>query len=423
MPPVRQPRNQTASKPEQQTKPKPEEQLKPQAEVVDCEFIETAGAKGELVPMLAKRSVLRDMADRYGMEPMNFQEVVMATCFPVKKDERQVSPAEFAAFLLVAKEYRLNPLTREIYGFRAKSGAIVPIVSIDGWLRIINEHPQMDGMEFDDHLDEKDAMYAVTCRIHRKDRSHPMVITEYMKECMRPTEPWQKWPYRMLRHKSAIQGGRYAFGFAGIYDPDEAERMGIDVSAMTDVTPRAQNGQGAPPAPKLAPPDMRPPAPKNNAPASPPADQGMAPAASTPPQPDVSSGNTNPDPETKGPAGAGTAAKDTGEVYAEASGAKTATGPAVARAKAAQEAAAADDGPIPDDNGLIPNPAQEPGGFLAWLDRALGAVEPGPGCDGDFDIIWTEAETALAKDGVEADTTATAEGLRRKHEKRLGLGG
>jgi hypothetical protein len=29
----------------------------------------------------------------------------------------------------------------------------------------------------------------------------------------------------MLRHKAMIQAARYAFGFAGIYDPDEAERI------------------------------------------------------------------------------------------------------------------------------------------------------------------------------------------------------
>jgi hypothetical protein len=35
----------------------------------------------------------------------------------------------------------------------------------------------------------------------------------------------------MLRHKALIQCARYAFGFGGIVDPDEAERM-------VDVTPR-----------------------------------------------------------------------------------------------------------------------------------------------------------------------------------------
>jgi len=46
-----------------------------------------------------------------------------------------------------------------------------------------------------------------------------------MSECRRDTPTWKRWPARMLRHKAAIQAARYAFGFAGIMEPDEAERM------------------------------------------------------------------------------------------------------------------------------------------------------------------------------------------------------
>ena len=37
--------------------------------------------------------------------------------------------------------------------------------------------------------------------------------------------PWQSHTKRMLRHKSLIQCSRIAFGFTGIYDQDEAERI------------------------------------------------------------------------------------------------------------------------------------------------------------------------------------------------------
>jgi hypothetical protein len=67
---------------------------------------------------------------------------------------------------------------------------------------------------------------SVTCKLWRKDRSKPVVLTEYLAECFRPTEPW-KMKHRMLRHKTLIQCARYAFGFAGVYDPDEGERIVI----------------------------------------------------------------------------------------------------------------------------------------------------------------------------------------------------
>jgi phage recombination protein Bet len=132
---------------------------------------------------------------------------------------------EVAAFLLVATQYRLNPITKEIYAFPAKGGGIVPIVGVDGWIRLANSHPALDGMSFTEHRGEGGAVEAVTCHIHRKDRAHPTEVTEYLAECRGTTEPWKRWPIRMLRHKAMIQAIRIAFGFAGIYDPDEGERI------------------------------------------------------------------------------------------------------------------------------------------------------------------------------------------------------
>jgi hypothetical protein len=72
---------------------------------------------------------------------------------------------------------------------------------------------------------EQDAE-SCTCIIHRKDRSHPVRVTEYMSECRRPNVgPWTSHPRRMLRHKAMIQCARLAFGYSGIYDQDEAERI------------------------------------------------------------------------------------------------------------------------------------------------------------------------------------------------------
>lgn len=173
-----------------------------------------------------KRSLVDSMAARYDMEPTAFVSAIKASV--IKGD---CSNEQFAAFLMVAKEYDLNPLTKEIYAFPDRGG-IQPIVSIDGWMKLINSHNQFDGMEFDDQqVDGK--LVSVTCRMYRKDRSRPISVIEYMSECARPTEPWKKWPARMLRHKAAIQAARYAFGFSGIMEPDEYDRM-------KDVMPVAQ---------------------------------------------------------------------------------------------------------------------------------------------------------------------------------------
>lgn len=179
----------------------------------------------------AKRSVLLAMAGRFGMEPAAFEATVRATCGCAGATRE-----EFAAFLLVANEYGLNPVTREIYAFPKKGGGIQPIVGIDGWMTMANNHPSFDGIEVEYGHDDAGKLLSATARVHRKDRSHPVVVTEYLAECVRPTDPW-KMAHRMLRHKAAIQAIRYAFGFAGIMEPDEAE--GIVERATPTPEPRA----------------------------------------------------------------------------------------------------------------------------------------------------------------------------------------
>lgn len=183
------------------------------------------------------RSIFADMASRFGMDRAAFESTLRATIMPANTSNEQA-----AAFLIVAKEHHLNPFTREIFAF-PQGGGIQPVVSVDGWMKLINSHPQFDGMDFKDALDSNGKLLSVTCRMYRKDRSHPIEVTEYMAECVRMTATWKQWPARMLRHKATIQGARYAFGFAGIMEPDEVERMGDAVEVVSAVTlhdPRKQ---------------------------------------------------------------------------------------------------------------------------------------------------------------------------------------
>ena len=174
--------------------------------------------------------LVANLARSANLDPEEFKKTLMATVMPGQATEEQ-----FTAFLMVAQKYDLNPITKEIFAFPAKGG-IQPIVSIDGWLKIINTHPKFDGMEFKDNV-SNGKLESVTCKVFRKDRSHATEVTEYMSECNRGTDPWKKYPARMLRHKATIQAARYAFGFSGIYDPDEAERI-EDGQELTGAPPR-----------------------------------------------------------------------------------------------------------------------------------------------------------------------------------------
>lgn len=173
-------------------------------------------------PAKVERNQIAIMAGRLNVEPSELQNIVINTIMPNRG--QQVSNEQFVSFLAVANEYKLNPMTKEIYAFPAKGGGIQPIVSIDGWLKMINSHPDFNGMVHED-VRENSQLVAVTCKIYRKGIDHPITVTEYMDECKRATDTWKQWPARMLRHKATIQAGRYAFGLSGIVDPDEAERI------------------------------------------------------------------------------------------------------------------------------------------------------------------------------------------------------
>jgi phage recombination protein Bet len=182
----------------------------------------------------AKQSALEKFGEFTGVSGGRVYDVLKETIFKNGTD------AQLQAFIGVCNEYKLNPFLRQIWAFPAKGGGIVPIVSVDGWIKIINDNTVYDGEEFEygpdlpaDHKFAGAPSY-IQCTMYRKDRSRPTRIREYFVECYRPTDPWNQSGARMLRHRALIQCARVAFGLGGIFDPDEGDRI-ID-GEMVDVT-------------------------------------------------------------------------------------------------------------------------------------------------------------------------------------------
>ena len=186
--------------------------------------------------------LIKKFAERYSFDEEALIDTLKATAFKV--NDGVVTDAQMMALLIVADQHGLNPFTKEIYAFPDKKNGIVPVVGIDGWSRILNGHPAFDGMTF--HASEvvvtppggKPCPEWMECALFRKDRTHPIVIREYLDEVYREpfqgsrdgrsyavNGPWQSHTKRLLRHKATIQAARMAFGFVGIYDLDEAERI------------------------------------------------------------------------------------------------------------------------------------------------------------------------------------------------------
>lgn len=200
----------------------------------------------------AKTSLLASMAQRFGMEPNVLFDTLKGTIMKADKDGCVPTNEEMVAFLIVANKYQLNPFTKEIYAFPDKRVGVVPIVSTDGWTKLMVSHENYKTHSFryaDKNLELAGAKACpewCECDIEKKDGSH-VVIREYLDEVYRPAfegkggykveGPWQTHTKRMLRHKVKIQAAREAFGFSGIYDEDEAERI-IEIQGNETSSPK-----------------------------------------------------------------------------------------------------------------------------------------------------------------------------------------
>ena len=205
----------------------------------------TSTAVAPATPITRNTGLMATFAAKYNVDADKMKATLKATCFRAQQGRPEVSDEQLMALVIVSNQYGLNPFTKEIYAFPDKGGGIVPVVSIDGWIRIINERPELEALEFTDapEVDGVASLAWIETSITRKDRSRPIKVREYFAECARGTDPWKSHPRRMLRHKSLIQCARVAFGFAGIYDDDEAQRI---VEAIDVTPPNAKPKTSAP---------------------------------------------------------------------------------------------------------------------------------------------------------------------------------
>jgi hypothetical protein len=113
--------------------------------------------------------------------------------------------------LRLANKYRLDPLSDEITLLQNQDQTYQPFITIDGWSKLMNDHPQYAGMSLRDSSELKDGIPTwIECTIYRNDRILPIVIKEYYEEVKTDHPSWQQMPRRMLRHRVIQQCARLA---------------------------------------------------------------------------------------------------------------------------------------------------------------------------------------------------------------------
>jgi hypothetical protein len=122
--------------------------------------------------------------------------------------------------LRLANKYRLDPLSDEIALLQNQDQTYQPFITIDGWSKLMNDHPQYAGMSLRDSTELIDGIPNwMECTIYRNDRILPIVIKEYYEEVKTDHPSWQQMPRRMLRHRVIQQCARLALN---ISSPDHS---------------------------------------------------------------------------------------------------------------------------------------------------------------------------------------------------------
>lgn len=148
--------------------------------------------------------------------------------------------ADLDRLLLLSERLGLDPLNNEIYATEVtpeagKKSRVLFVVGVDGWFKIINSHPQFDGMKFVESPPGEDELpFYIECTIFRKDRRVATSVREYMYEAHTNQGAWLTHPRRMLRHKAMVQCARACFGLGSVYEPDESERVSLALHLDSD---------------------------------------------------------------------------------------------------------------------------------------------------------------------------------------------
>lgn len=178
------------------------------------------------------------LADNTGVSVEEMTNVVKGMIIASKGQHGAVATdAELTIVAGICSQHGLNPLTKEAHAF-VSGGKLNVVIGIDGYIKVMNRHPDFDGVEFEDYFDGKE-LVSVTTKIHVKGRKFPTCATEYMDECFQQkSDAWRKYKKRMLRNKSLAQCVRIAFGITEVIDTDEADRIKeSEPQQARDITP------------------------------------------------------------------------------------------------------------------------------------------------------------------------------------------
>ena len=115
--------------------------------------------------------------------------------------------------LRLINKHALDPFADEISIHQYEDGHWQAFITIDGWSKLINNHPAFSGIGFTESTELVGGIPTwMGCVIYRTDRVVPIEVKEYLCEIQTEHSIWKDMPRRMLRHRVIAQCARLAFG-------------------------------------------------------------------------------------------------------------------------------------------------------------------------------------------------------------------
>lgn len=141
--------------------------------------------------------------------------------------------------LRLANKYQLDPLSDEVSLLQGQDQTYQAFITIDGWSKLINLHPQYAGMSLRDSTELINGIPTwMECTIYRNDRILPIVIKEYFEEVRTDHPSWQQMPRRMLRHRVIQQCARLAFNISSTDHSFKDQSTQVKVKNSDEAKPR-----------------------------------------------------------------------------------------------------------------------------------------------------------------------------------------
>ena len=141
--------------------------------------------------------------------------------------------------------HALDPFTDEISINQYEDGHWQAFITIDGWSKLINNHPAFSGISFTESSELVNGMPIwMGCAIYRNDRAVPIELKEYLCEIQTEHSIWREMPRRMLRHRVIAQCARLAFGVSVPEQKIQQQNTPRSKPVKTIVDKGTQNSRG-----------------------------------------------------------------------------------------------------------------------------------------------------------------------------------